>query len=348
MKTNKLLLPILIILLVCASCSSNQAAEAQYQQRVFVALGDSVATGFGIPLGERYTSVFYEALMEQGIVNEYVNYAVNGYTTTRLLNLLNNMDESDYTNFTNAEVVTINIGGNNILVPFLANMPSMDGIIGSILETVRFITDSREILNDAIETFSELRGVVENFSILDIMRINSLITNAGNLFDNVSDVVENVPDFSFMELFAVLSGNFSDELTMELERGVERFAVELAEILTWVENAAPNATVILNTIYNPIPAQFLGMTLSIRDVASLLTNRMNTAIIDEAVNRGHLVADVSTRFENETNILELMNFNFDTAMFVLNLDIVHPNAVGHGHIADLCYEVYITALSARP
>jgi lysophospholipase L1-like esterase len=348
MKQHKLLLLIILIALVLCSCSSNQAPEPPRPPRVFIALGDSVATGFGIPLNERYTSVFYETLKEDDYVDEYVNYAVNGFTSTRLLNLLQGMNKSDYANFKNAEVVTINIGGNNILVPFLANMPNMDDMIVSITETVKFVTDSRAILNDAVETFSELRDVIENFSILDIMRISALIVDAGNMFDNVSDVVDNIPDFAFMELFTLFSGNFSDELRAELTLGVERFVTELAGILTWVENAAPNATVIINTVYNPIPTELMGMTLTIRDETALLTERMNAAIVSEANTRGHLIADVNSRFEHEADILDFMNFHFDLAGLTLNLDIVHPNAVGHGIIADLNYEAYIKSVSVLP
>ena len=126
-------LPLLICFLsvmILVSCSSESTAP-----RTYIALGDSVSSGYGLigylqyPKG-RHTTVLFEKLQYGNHVDEYVNMATSGFTTTMLLEFLHNLDNETLKYFQNAHVITLNIGGNNILTPFLEYLSAMQIISG--------------------------------------------------------------------------------------------------------------------------------------------------------------------------------------------------------------------------
>ncbi|MDD4773607.1 MAG: GDSL-type esterase/lipase family protein [Eubacteriales bacterium] len=83
----------------------------------YVALGDSIAYGYGLQAAETecYTNII---AAEAGIsaVN-YTNYAVNGMTSSGLLNALNNISPGSeaYTRLKDASLITVSIGSNDLL-----------------------------------------------------------------------------------------------------------------------------------------------------------------------------------------------------------------------------------------
>ena len=113
-------------------CSTILFTSCPNTPRYYVALGDSVASGYGLPTHEEsYPAIFYSLLEKEGYVNNYANMAYNGFTTTMLLEYLHNMDIESIRILENARVITLNIGGNNILVPFfkyLSNLRVVSGV----------------------------------------------------------------------------------------------------------------------------------------------------------------------------------------------------------------------------
>jgi len=64
--------------------------------RTFIALGDSVSSGYGLPGYSAspeggHTSLLFAKLEREGHVDEYHNFAISGFTTADLLELLRNM-----------------------------------------------------------------------------------------------------------------------------------------------------------------------------------------------------------------------------------------------------------------
>lgn len=90
---------------------------------VYCAFGDSIAAGYGLndPKRKCYGALF--AAMNKGC--EFRNYAVSGHTTGDMLGVLGRVDISD------ADLVTVSIGANNILRPAYSGLVSLAAEIDS-------------------------------------------------------------------------------------------------------------------------------------------------------------------------------------------------------------------------
>lgn len=341
-------------------CALRENITREPERLVYIALGDSVSEGFGIWSPEdRHTSVFFELLKEQGLANEYVNLAVSGFTTTDLLQLLNGPEEIEPMPY--ASVITLNIGGNNILAPFWAYLPDASEMQRITEETVIFVTEawalaqelmgfannSREAVTNVLDFAEEVTDFVDNFGFLDIFRIDEMlaavppvIADAMNVFAEVNtleatvtDMLGRAAELEITGLFPLVTGAFPDELEAGFQASIREFAYELAEILDWLESNAPNAVVIVNTVYNPLPMQLMGMELGFADESRRLIQAINDIIYEESRARGFIVSDVYAGLSNRP---DMMNLSFD---------IIHPNPQGHYAIARLNFADFLQAIS---
>lgn len=213
--------PLYSIIVTTTFTACSTAIEVETEPHIYIALGDSVSSGYGLTSPtNRHTHIFYEMLRKDGYlyVEEKINKATESYTTTDLLELLNGMTDEQLRLFKNARIITLNIGGNNILVPF-----------------ANYLSNNQEDITAEENTDPE--GVSER-----------VVAVWGVIRDTVTDVIG---------AGRALFGFFSPELEAALESGVQTFAEEFVEIINWIENHAPRATLIVNTIYNPIPERFL-------------------------------------------------------------------------------------------
>ncbi|MDR2571675.1 MAG: SGNH/GDSL hydrolase family protein [Oscillospiraceae bacterium] len=308
-----------------------------------IALGDSVATGFGVAYEERYTFTFYQWLKEEGHVNDYINMATNGNTSTMVLEHLNSLNEEELSYFQEAYIITLNIGGNNVLVPLLDYIPTFEEIIDAILEVGTIASDSIGVFSDTRELASDVMDIIENFSILDILRIREFLERIPETLNDSIDIFNRITSLELGNPIPFLFGTFPDELEAELDKGVNDFSIEFKEIINWLNKNAPNAIIIVNTIYNPVPKEILGIHLELFDKAEVFTKSINDIIHENQGDKEYLISDVSSRFENELNVIDVMNFNLDLSTLNFNFDIVHPNSEGHGIIAELNREAYIAS-----
>ena len=333
-KSVKLVLIIKIIF-----CLMILTSSCQNLPRYYVALGDSVSFGYGLSAHEEsYPAIFYELLKEEEYVDNYANMAVNGFTTTLLLEYLNNLDNEKLNQLRNAQIVTLNIGGNNILIPF-SNYLNNSGVMSGA-ETIR--TGTENIVSGAWEVISGIRSRADN-NLLDsdenintaasiISGLGNIIVGVGSIISGTGEILSNSP-----EILNTLSGSFPPELRDELEKGVQNFSDEFKDIIKLIEKYAPKATIIVNTIYNPIPQEILRSSVEISVAANVLIESMNNIILQESKARGFLVTDTYTHFSNQLN---LTMFNIRPSVGNLSFDIVHPNAEGHKLIAQLNYDTF--------
>ena len=325
------------------------------ETRYYIALGDSVSAGYGIySQSDRHTDVFFHMLMEDGIVNEYINMSVSGFTTSDLLHFLNNMNTNNLSHFQNAAVITLNIGGNNILQPFLKYMPDTNDL-GRILseaiyvmtelrdifdEIMEFVDNSRETVSEIQEFASEVHDFADNFSILDIFRFRDIMNEASlvigdtvQMFDAVAvwevrltELNERVTNLEIFTLLSFLTEPIPPELETELLYGVKVFSDDFSKIISWLETNAPNAKIIVNTVYNPIPENLFGLPIALYEQSNILVQSINKKIYEINQNERYIISDVHSILSND---LSLMNFN---------LDFIHPNPTGHNLIAQLNYD----------
>ena len=307
------LISIILFITVCANLNPSQPAESCFLEdipHVYIALGDSVSSGFGLPGYKTspeagHVSLFFEKLKDEGFVDEYHNMAVSGFTSTTLLNMLNNMENDKVNLFRNARVVTVNIGGNNILQPF-----------EKYLSDMQMMSDTNDILTRAERALSEPLGLIHIISWLRQL-IGVVSTRNGAPFP---------------------------ELNVMLEEGVRVFNDEFKKIIIWLETNAPNAIIIVNTVYNPVPQNLLGVPLPISNWTNDLIGSINQTIVEESKSRGFLVTDIHLHLSNR---LELTNFNLNRSVGPLSVDLVHPNAEGHSLIAQLNYSDFFQYINGK-
>ncbi|MBE0451326.1 MAG: SGNH/GDSL hydrolase family protein [Clostridia bacterium] len=164
---------------------------------VYTALGDSIAYGTGATDLVGYTDLFNEHLNKKLGNEKYFNMSYDGATSEDLLISLN--DPFDYfgaqTAIVASEVITISIGGNDLLGPFLE---ALGGVVYNFYLNPDYTVDFESLLADLSEwendltthyqfnemltgLSSELPGLVYNFTsnwVIIINRIRELNPNA--------------------------------------------------------------------------------------------------------------------------------------------------------------------------
>jgi lysophospholipase L1-like esterase len=327
-----------------------------YEPRmVYVALGDSVSEGFGLwEAAGRHTTLFFERLRDEGVVNEYLNLAVSGHTTGDLLGLLGGLGRSERESLRYAQVVSLNIGGNNLLAPLWAYLPNAGEVQGIfdetmalvsegwelVLELLDFIDEASDVIEDVLDVANELVYFADNFGIFDIFRVNSVLASATPAVDGateifgefnalqtaVSGLLERSGELAVVDLFALIRGNFSAELEADFQAALRLFEYEFVQILDWLTENAPRATIIVNTVYNPIPLQFMGFPVNFAHEARRFVHELNHIIYVESSARELVVSDVYAALSGR---LDLM---------IASVDIIHPNPAGHEIIANLAFD----------
>ena len=310
---------------------------------IFIALGDSVPSGYGLPgYGSSpegtYTKVLYDWLESDGYVDEYYNMATSGFTTAMVLDLLNSMDEEKLAVFRDARIVTLNIGGNNLLLPFVDYLSELQIVSGA----GNIASGTEGVLSGAwgvlYEIISGVGSVIvddggSGFSIGGIFRgMGNAFIGLGELVMGTGEILSGLPDAASIWL-----GDFSPELQAMLYSGVEAFTEEFVEIIDWLETHSPGAIIIVNTIYNPIPQEILLISVPISSWAGEFLDSINRTIARESELRGFLVADVDSLFAGNS---DLTWFNLNPFADDVSLDFIHPNAQGHELIAAFNYAVF--------
>ena len=311
---------------------------------IYIALGDSVSSGYGLtgyPQNPRgvHSALFFEGLRSGDYgVETHINLAQTALTTTTLLAMLEEVDEAGLADFRNARVITLNIGGNNVLVPFLEYMTALQvvsgaGNIGSGAGGVlsgawgvlyELATGVGQAVTAPGEAGFPTGGVTSG--------LGDILSGFGGLIIGAGEIIAGTPD-----AISTWRGALSPELEELLEHGMQTFLVEFGEILTWLETHAPRATILVNTVYNPIPPEVLLVSVPISNWANVLLGTMNATIREESAARGHLVVDVYARF---TNQLGLMQFDLNPFGGAFSLDLIHPSEEGHALIAELHYAAF--------
>ncbi|TLS53171.1 hypothetical protein FE782_07350 [Paenibacillus antri] len=198
-----------------------------------VALGDSLSFGYGDSTGQGYVGRLRALLEEQADVPTHVvgNFAVNGYTTERVLADLKDR-EGIAEALRRADIVLMTAGGNDLVRlgdeidvrTFEANIPDAQAHIREILATIRDVTPRAHIYyiglyNPFIE-YTEIEGT-------------SLAVQAWNAA--VFEATEPLTDTTFVPTFDLFQhgvGRFlSSDRYHPNDEGYARIAERLAALM---------------------------------------------------------------------------------------------------------------------
>lgn len=144
----------------------NVPINAQDDTVDYVAFGDSIAYGYGLnDVNDGFVNIVGEYLN-----SDVSNYAVSGLTSTQLVEMLESGDYDD--DIINADVITLTIGSNDILLPFMNLLYTSLNLEGNPDTALKDWYDNTDIftklmalnsINVAISNDTTLDEACENF-----------------------------------------------------------------------------------------------------------------------------------------------------------------------------------------
>ena len=282
---RKRILSTLLALCLALSLLPASALAAGGEQKSYVALGDSITTGYGLDEAQS----FAEQIAEQEGYTLNGSLARDGATSTDLLEVVRSEANAD--TLKNADLITITIGGNDL----------MNALYAYLAEEYNNKQNSDTPITAADVKASlagEEEAVVEQTTMLGF-------------------AISNISDFQSSSIanssYNALGYNF-------------------VEIIETIREINQNAQLIVVNQYNPyshLTAGISGLDLSsVISAFDSAVQALNVGISSGEAIAGYTVADVYTKFkEAESNPC---NASVSPS---INLDF-HPNATGHGLIAD--------------
>jgi lysophospholipase L1-like esterase len=179
-----------------------RAAEAQSRKIYYTALGDSIATGYRLSS----TSKSYVSLFGKYLSADTVNLGQNGLTSEGLLTKLTS-DQKVMASVKKSDIVTISIGGNDMLTVFSALKPDS---ISSLVSAVKEVQSSamQAKFSAGVAQFSQTWAKI-------IARIKELSPNAviiaNTLINPYRGITVNVPFVMNFDLSA-----FADKFVTQI------------------------------------------------------------------------------------------------------------------------------------
>lgn len=206
MKKRILSLVLCLALTLCVMPCSAQAGGLTY-----LALGDSITTGYGL---ENAQTEGFASLLAENLGYDLINHAVNGNTTTGLITQL--VNPAILADIKNADLITITIGGNDMLALFF----------NAIMETYNTMNADSAQLNA-----SDIGAIMGNPG--DPRQMTLMMCAQLVLMGNPST---DTPGFAETETF---------------RQGLSTYAFALAGIVNSIHAVNPDVKVIVATQYNP-------------------------------------------------------------------------------------------------
>ena len=280
-------------------------AFAAEDQEIYLALGDSISTGYGLSNNEKsFVDQVGEKLPGYTVMNE----AVSGFTAVDVVNLVSGgkLDAA----ISSASLITITCGGNDMMhtlyqqvaTEFNASYSDKAGATISATEVPKYLTGEM--------SFPKSPAVYK-------LRLTSVARKivGGEDLDNPGDGFSTSPAF---------------------HKALENFSLSITSMMKAIRTLNPTAHVIINTQYNPYKA-FEKLDASVydsmyRSISAEIVpclDALNEVIFDNAVELGYIVSDVRTAFEPYNGSVCNAAANGSDP----DLDF-HPNAAGHTVIAD--------------
>ena len=279
---RKRILSTLLALCLALSLLPASALAAGGEQKSYVALGDSITTGYG--LAENETGFAKQVADSNGYT--LTNLAQDGATSTDLLEVVKSEANAD--TLKNADLITITIGGNDL----------MNALYAYLAEEYNKQNSDTSITAEDVK--ASLAGTLSEIPQVEMLRF----------------AASKIPDFPN---------------STAANTALYTFATNFSSIISAIKAANSTAQLIVVNQYNPYGHLTTGTGVLSLDLSAIDTavRALNTVISSSAESADYTVADVYTKFEQAEN----NPCNASVSLPSINLDF-HPNATGHGLIAD--------------
>ena len=280
---RKRILSTLLALCLALSLLPASALAAGGEQKSYVALGDSITTGYG--LEENETGFARQVADSNGYT--LTNLAQNGATSSMLLTSLSDSEVSSA--IASADLITITIGGNDL----------MNALYAYLAEEYNNKQNS-----DTPITAADVKA-------------------------SLAGTLSEIPQVAMLSFAASKIPDFPDSTAANT--ALSTFATKFSSIISAIKAANSTAKLIVVNQYNPYGHLTTGTGVLSLDLSAIDTAvwALNTVISSSAESADYTVADVYTKFEQAEN----NPCNASVSLISINLDF-HPNATGHGLIAD--------------
>lgn len=311
---------------------------------VYTALGDSIASGFGLE-GYQASEIHsakdaYREKVAEQLQGQYPDaviladsLAVDGLDSTGLRDCLTNPENPEYEVFqekvSSSNVITLSIGSNDILGPFMGAVAAEFGCS---------VADISSTLNEKISggDFIELLSLLNS-----IERLNKLLAG--------------LPEETEEEEMAEAVSGGAIQGNVEFLAACTQFEENLQVIIETIHTLAPEAEIYVTNIYNPYEGVSLTNPLtgfcafSVGALSEFYIRKLNEAFLPDC-EWYHLI-DVNGAFSAQekipvnANIPDVFEAGFSMAYY--NFD-PHPTAEGHAIIASSIQKVMAEdTISAR-
>jgi lysophospholipase L1-like esterase len=206
----------MMVVSVFVSCSSADTKSAQANTTVdYVALGDSIAAGYGL----NETENSYVDLISKELDSKTINLAVNGMTSSQLLEKLESGEYDEV--LRQADFISVSIGSNDLLKPFISRVSNAlgisdpDDINREVIEDIKAKYKGNPILlfsllgelNSSIINNEELYGFCDNFIFNNFPEILSYIrginSSAQVVVNNIYNPYYGVSIYGVYDLGAI-------------------------------------------------------------------------------------------------------------------------------------------------
>ncbi len=220
-------------------------AEDLTEKTVYAAFGDSIAAGYGLPGYSKDQAVSpadsYQTLLGNFLHTQACNYAVSGNDSNDCIQLLNSSAAD--ADLKHADVISLSIGSNDLLLPF----------IDIALDYFDIDPEKLEELGKLIEAGSaDGFDLSQNLSQIDLAQLLKYSQQAEQLMDSLAD-------------------------NALLHERARNFPQQLEKILSILHQKAPRAEIYVTNIYNPFHS-----VPRLGDLAEIYINEINQAFSADA------------------------------------------------------------------
>ena len=231
---------ILAAVLAVAGTGTNTLAEKA--KKDYLALGDSITRGYGL---ENQADSFTE-IVAKSLDMSLQNLAVNGDTSADLLKIVS--DKGNKKAIENADLITISIGGNDLLHVLYKLIRQTAGLS----DNVTFTELQEALLNveNLIPKIGEMLEKLENIALFE-KAISEYALNLEKIFSKIKEINPKV-EILFLNLYNPLSG---------------------APVFRRISNSAQKIINSMNEQTANVVAKFSDKNIKVVDVAKAFDNR---------------------------------------------------------------------------
>ena len=295
-------------IVVSSASAMNASAENYGDGTKLVVLGDSIAAGYGLTDGE----FNYGQICADYLGGNVENYAHSGDETDDLINIVSNFSAQQNSAVSDADVVVISIGANDLMQAF-----------------------AKEFLKYAItkdmltEKYASLTA--EDIDAMEKVNLISLYQEMIDV-DKAKAFAASDP-LTFVTKLNTMGNTINSEVT-------QKYVIpNIQSTVNMIKEKNPDVRIIVQTIYNPIQFEdgFLEQNHStdfvkaIDNVRRVFKNVLNNFRTQLKTVEGIEIADVYSDFSSTDEDSKEYSWYF-TNMQAENMDI-HPSQKGHLAIA---------------